>query len=123
MGYDGRNVTSDSGDTTINKDIIYSVVSLATREIAGVASLARNDGSLKNKLSKNLRDGVKITNIDGDMVIDIYISVYIDSNVSDVAFRVQENVKNSLSTMIDMDVTKINVHVEGVEFNKEESED
>jgi uncharacterized alkaline shock family protein YloU len=54
------------------------------------------------------------------MNIDVYINVYFGYNVTEVAYRVQENIKNSLSGMIDIKIDKINVHVLGVEFSKDE---
>ncbi len=123
MKYYDNGVRPESGDTTIDNDIIFSVVGLATREIAGVASLASKLSNVAAKLTGSFKDGVRITNIDGKLNIDIYINVYFDSNISEVAYRVQENVKNSLSTMIDVEVSRINVHVEGVEFEKDGQED
>ena len=54
------------------------------------------------------------------MNIDVYINVCFGYNVTEVAFRVQENIKNSLSGMIDIKINRINIHVLGVEFPKDE---
>ena len=40
----------------------------------------------------------------------------------DITYRVQENIKNSLSSMIDVKIDKINVHVLGVDFMAEDKE-
>ena len=34
----------------------------------------------------------------------------------DISFRVQENIKNNISSMIEMKTGKINVHIVGVDF-------
>ena len=51
---------------------------------------------------------------------ELKTNVFYGYNVSEIAYRVQENIKNSLSAMIDIDINKINVHVLDVEFPKEE---
>ena len=49
------------GAVNTNKNIILSIINLATKEIAGVASLASNFGSGIRKLfSENYYEGVKV---------------------------------------------------------------
>ncbi len=109
------------GRVTYNRNIVLSVINLATKEIAGVSSLVANFGSaLKRWFSNNYYEGVKITYGQDTMNVDIYINVYFGYNVSEIAYRVQENIRNSISSMIDMKIDRINVHVLGVDFPKEE---
>ena len=41
----------------------------------------------------------------------------------DIAYRVQENIKNSLGSMVGLKPNKINVHVYGVVCDKEGAEE
>ena len=75
---------------------------------------------LKRWFSNNYYEGVKVTYNKDAMNIDVYINVCFGYNVTEVAYRVQENIKNSLSGMIDVKINRINVHVLGVEFPKDE---
>ena len=110
------------GKVSYNKNIILSVINLATKEIAGVSSLAANIGSgLKRLFNNNCYEGVKITNTNNKVNIDVYINVYYGYNVSEISYRVQENIKNSLSGMVDIVIDKINVHVLGVDFETKEN--
>jgi uncharacterized alkaline shock family protein YloU len=121
--YDNKNNIKKQakGNVTYGSDIVLSVINLATKEIAGVSSIVTKFGSaLKRWFSNNYYDGVKITYIKNAMTVDVYINVCFGYNVTEVAFRVQENIKNSLSGMIDIKINKINVHVLGVEFPKDE---
>lgn len=117
-----RNVNNTKGNVVYNKDILLSVINLAAKEIAGVSSLSDNFGSaIKKWFSDNYCEGVKITYDKQDNItVDVYLNVFYGYNVSEIAYRVQENIKNSLSAMIDIDINKINVHVLDVEFPKEE---
>ena len=109
------------GIVTYNKDIVLSVINLAAKEIAGVSSLVANFGSVLTRwFSKNYYEGVKTSYINGNMNVDIYMNVYYGYNVSEIAYRVQENIKNSLASMVEMKIDKINVHVLGVDFPTEE---
>ncbi len=110
------------GRVTYNRDIVLSVINLATKEVAGVSSLVANFGSaLKRWFSHNYYEGVKISYAnDTTMSVDIYLNVYYGYNVSEIAYRVQENIKNSLASMIEMKIDRINVHVLGVDFPKQE---
>lgn len=123
MLYNNNDATNKvtKGNVTFNKDIILSVINLAAKEISGVSSLVANFGSaLKRLFGNNYYEGVKLTNNNGKFSVDVYINVYYGYNVSEIAYRVQENIKNSLSSMIDVELDKINVHVLGVDFIKEE---
>ena len=116
MGLELNQVASknNKGKVSCNRDILLSIVSLATKEITGVSCLCANFGNgLKKLFSNNYTQGVN------SIMVDIYINILFGYSVSDVAFRVQENVKNGLSAMVDIKIDSINVHVLGVDFNKE----
>ena len=123
MMYDNKNNIKKQakGNVTYGSDIVLSVINLATKEIAGVSSIVTKfTSALKRWFSNNYYEGVKITYNKDAMNVDVYINVCFGYNVTEVAFRVQENIKNSLSGMIDIKIDKINVHVLGVEFPKDE---
>lgn len=123
MMYDNKNNIKKQakGNVTYGSDIVLSVINLATKEIAGVSSIVTKFSSvLKRWFSNNYYEGVKISYNKDAMNVDVYINVCFGYNVTEVAFRVQENIKNSLSGMIDIKINKINVHVLGVEFPKDE---
>ena len=121
MNYEIRDVVNKNnrGKVSCNKNILLSIVNLAAKEIAGVSSLCENFGSgLKKLFSNNYTDGVKITNTNDGVNVDIYLNVWFGYSVNDVAYRVQENVKNGISSMMEVKVNSINVHVLGVDFKR-----
>ncbi len=121
MAFEQMN-SSGHGRVSYNKAILLSIINLSAKEISGVASLCANFGgfSLGKVFSSNYYEGVKIAQTKDGLNIDVYINVYSNYNVSDVACRVQENIKNSIISMTEMPVKNINVHVLGVEFSKSE---
>ncbi|MBQ0017436.1 MAG: Asp23/Gls24 family envelope stress response protein [Clostridiales bacterium] len=122
MGLELSDISSknNKGKVSCNSDILLSIVSLATKEITGVSCLCQNFGNgLKKIFSNNYTEGVKITEVGDEILVDIYINILFGYSVADVAFRVQENVKNGLSSMVDIKINSINVHVLGVDFKPE----
>lgn len=110
---------SNKGKVNCNKNILLSIISLATKEIAGVSSLCENFGSgIKKMFSNNYTNGVKIQYGKNGVIIDVYINVLAGYSVPDIAYKVQENIKNGISAMIDVDIDNINVHVQGVDFSQ-----
>lgn len=111
-----KNNNEGRGSVSTNKNIILSIINLATKEIAGVSSLASNFGSGIRKLfSENYYEGVKVVENPEGINVDIYFNILTGFSVSAVAHKVQQNVKNAISSMMDVKINKVNVHIMGVE--------
>ena len=98
MMYDNKNSIKKQakGNVTYGSDIVLSVINLATKEIAGVSSIVTKFGSaLKRWFSNNYYDGVKVSYVKNAMTVDVYINVCFGYNVTEVAFRVQENINTT----------------------------
>ena len=107
------------GKVTYNKNILLSIINLATKEISGVSSLCDNFGSgIKKLFSNNYTNGVKVEYGKNGVVVDVYIIVYDGYSVPDIAYKVQENIKNGISSMLDVNIDAINVHVQGVDYSQ-----
>lgn len=113
---------NSKGIVTYNKNILLSIINLAAKEISGVASLCSNfSGSfLKKIFSNNYYEGVRVSHSKDGLIVDVYINVYANYSVTDVAFKVQENIKNSILSMVNVTIHSINVRVMNVEFNNAE---
>lgn len=120
MAIEQMNGQGQHGRVSYNKAILLSIINLAAKEISGVASLCANFGGSKlgKIFSANYYEGVKITHTKDGLIVDVYINIFANYNVADVACRVQENVKNSIISMTEMPVKAINIHILGVEFAK-----
>lgn len=110
------------GNVKISVDVIATVASIATNEIKGVAGMSGNAlGGIADILGgkKSKGKGVKVEISDSSCVIDLNIVVDYGVRIPDIAWDVQENVKNSVESMTGMTVEKVNIHVEGIDFSKE----
>ena len=101
------------GKVEVDRDILLSIINLAAKEINGVESLTNAELPWHKKRSKS--EGVVIKfDINGALNVDVYLRVYVGYSVPDIAYRVQENIKNSLNSMVGIKPGKINIHVCGV---------
>ena len=112
------NEDENKDSVTYKKNVVISIVSLATQEINGVASISRKSVSvIKSALSKNINRGIIVSFENNTTSIDVFVNVKFGYSVKDVAFRVQENIKSSVESMTEYKVGSVNVHVVGVTFN------
>lgn len=123
MGEYNKDIFDENkGQLTCNRNILLSIITLATKEINGVSQLYEGFLSKTKKFfSKKDCKGVKIKfDLNSNLVIDVYVKVYYGYNVPELAFKIQENIKNNISSMVDMKTAKVNVHIIGVDFAKED---
>ena len=118
-----NHMQENKGKITCNRKILLSIISLATKEINGVSALQDCFSmKLKRIFTRSDNTGVKIKfSTNGQLTIDVYIRVYNGNNVPEIAYKVQDNIKNNISSMVDMRVSKINIHVVGVDFKSDEN--
>lgn len=111
----------ESGKINISNDVVASIAGIAATEIEGVAGMAGGVASgIAEKLGakKNPGKGVKVTINEEGAVIDLMIIVAFGVRIPELAWEVQENVKNSVESMTGTTVLSVNVSVEGVSFEK-----
>jgi len=112
-----------NGTVSFATDVVATIAGLAANEVEGVASMTSTSGGiadiLNRKSSRNFTKGVRI-DIDGNKVaVDVTIIVEYGSPVPDVAKSLQENIKKAIETMSGLDVKSVDVHVQGVSFERE----
>ncbi|HBR01625.1 MAG TPA: Asp23/Gls24 family envelope stress response protein [Ruminiclostridium sp.] len=113
------------GEVKISADVITVIAHTVANEVEGVASMnakiADNISSVLGR--KSPTKGVKVEIDDKkDVTIDFYIVVDYGARIPDVAWRIQEQVKSAVESMTGMNVAAINIHVEGVSFEKDKEE-
>lgn len=110
-------------NVTYKKKVVTSIVSLATQEINGIASMAKTvKSAIKNTFRGNNSRGILVEFNDNLADIDVFVNVKFGYSVKDVAFRVQENIKSSVESMTEFKVHSVNVNVVGVTFNELEND-
>ena len=103
----------------IADDVIAIIAGVAVSEVQGVAEMSGGfAGGISEVLSgkKNLSKGVKVESGDKETKIDVNIIVEYGSRIPDVAFEIQNKVKNVVENMTGLKVVEVNVHVQGVKI-------
>ncbi len=99
-------------DTLINKNMLLSIISLATKEIEGVVDLYQSRKLIFALLfDKNTSKGVRVKYSKTGIIIDVFIVVNTNVEVNELVYKVQQNIKNSIATLLPMKIKAINVHV------------
>ena len=107
---------NEHGNVKISDEVIASCVRTAAKRVSGMYDFS---GGLRvPKLGKDPMKGIKISQNDG-LVIDVHIIVNYGAKIPEVAWDVQENVKSEVENMLSMEVTAVNIHVQGVHFPNE----
>ena len=118
-----KNQDTNNGKITLDRKILSSIINLAAKEINGVESVTNSARPWYKRMFNRYDDGDEIKfEQNGALTIDVYINIYVGYSVPDIAYRVQENIRNSLSTMVALKPLKINIHVINVECDKEVAE-
>lgn len=113
------------GDVKISEDVVAIIAEIASKEVQGVYSMS---GGIADSITgilgkKNPSKGVKVEVGEKETAIDLYIIVEYGVRIPDVSWQVQENVKKAVETMTGLTVVEVNIHIQGVNLEKEAKEE
>ena len=72
--------------------------------------------------NKNITRGVKVELGTEEAAVDIYLIIEYGTPIQTAASNVQENVRKAIESMTGLHVVRVDVHVQGVSFEKEQKE-
>ena len=96
---------------------------LKTEGVYGMAGGALDAVSRNLLRRENAAMGTRVSRSDDETAVDVSVIVDYGCNIPSVAWDIQENVKNELKDMVDVDVTAVNIHIQGVSFDEDEEND
>lgn len=101
--------TKQNGKVIYNESIVNSIASLAVNEVEG-AELVSGKKGIRLYFEK---EGV---------YADISVIVKYGYNIPELAFRIQQIIKQNVESMTVYKIAKVNVHIQGVVFPAAEPE-
>jgi len=109
------------GAVKITDDVVAIIAGLAAIEVEGVASMSGGfAGGIAEALGmKNLSKGVKVEVTEKEAIINLFIIVEYGVRIPEVAWNIQNNVKKAVESMTGLNVTEVNIHVQGINLTKE----
>ncbi|MGM9987084.1 MAG: Asp23/Gls24 family envelope stress response protein [Bacillaceae bacterium] len=110
------------GKVEIAPEVIEVIAGIATTEIEGVVSMRGSFASdvVERLGRKNHGKGVKVDLSEEGIKIDIFVQMRFGVSIPTVAEQVQENVRQALLTMTGLELKEVNVHIVGIQFDKQE---
>jgi uncharacterized alkaline shock family protein YloU len=93
------------GKVVYNAGIVHNIVALAIGEVEGAVLVQGKKNGISLYLEK---DGI---------YADVSVGVKYGYNVPELAYRIQQSVKQSVENMTKYKVAEVNVHVRDVDFS------
>jgi len=114
-------ILDELGSIKITDEVVAIIAGIAAMDVPGVSSMS---GGIANGIAealgrKNLSKGVKVEVGEKEAAIDLYIIVEYGYRIPEIAWNIQEKVKKSVEAMTGLNVIEVNIHVQGVNFEKE----
>lgn len=99
--------TKKLGKVEINPSALEVIANIATTEVEGVSKL------LGKKVYSR---GVELEFVGTELIIDVYCNLKAGYSVTKTARKIQENVRNSIFNMTEINTKTVNVNIIGIDF-------
>ena len=109
-----------SGTVHISEDVIMELAKKTLSSIAGVQPASQGIAS-KLGIGRKASDGIRVSvedKIPPYATIDVFILVKYGLRIPDVAWDVQESIKNNLQEYTGYNVRAVNINVQGIYFQE-----
>ena len=110
--------TTPSAKITYANEVVAIIAGLAANEVEGIAGMCSVSGNILNK-NRNVTKGVKVEIGTEEAAVDLYVIVEYGTPIQRAAMDAQENVRKAIESMTGLHVVRVDVHVQGVSFEKE----
>jgi uncharacterized alkaline shock family protein YloU len=113
-----------TGTITYANEVVAVIAGVAANEVEGIAGMCPVSTGISDVFSrnKNITKGVKVEVGTEEVSVDVYVNVEYGTPIQTAATNVQESVRKSIETMTGLHVVRVDVHVQGLSFEKEKSE-
>ena len=105
--------------TTIAQDVLSTIARKAALEIEGVSRMCQEPPGLSRLFKRNLNQGVHIEIENGIVNTELYLVLTNGVNIRDVSRKVQQEVARSISEMVGMQVGRVDIHIEDIDYPSE----
>ena len=116
-------MSNDLGRIDISDEVIATIAGGAALECYGLVGMASRS-QLKDGISEllgreNLSKGIEVRTGENGIELELYIIVGYGTKISEVAHNVQTKVKYALHQALGLDVTTVNIFVQGVRLTND----
>lgn len=106
----------EKGQIQIADDVVAMIASLAATEVEGVSALSGNiTNELMSKVGvKKLTKGVKVDVLEGNVTIDLAVTMAYGFNIPTTCAKVQDKVKAAIENMTGLTCSDVNIRIVGI---------
>ena len=113
-----ENDMTPSAKITYANEVGAIIAGLAANEVEGIAGMCSISGNILSK-NRNVTKGVKVEIGAEEAAVDLYVIVEYGTPIQRASMDAQENVRKAIESMTGLHVVRVDVHVQGVSFEKE----
>ena len=126
-GVNMQTVKTDLGQIEISKETIENIISLSLADVKGVVGSRKTiikeitdmltgdtDKSELNISSRTIKVEIK----NNTPLINLYIIIKYGVRIPDIAWDIQNRVKENIKNKLRININEIDIHVEGIQFPK-----
>ncbi len=116
-----QSVVNEIGVIKITDEVVAIIAGIAATDVPGVTGMSGGiAGGIAEALGrKNLSKGVKVEVGEKEAAIDLFIIVEYGYRIPEVAWTIQEKVKQAVEEMTGLNVIEVNIHIQGVNIERE----
>lgn len=111
-----NNDTYLPGKTTIDPEVLLTIVRLTALGVEGVSRMASGPHNVDLLIRRIYANGVKVEVENNTVYVDVYLIMKRDVNLLETSRKVQNKIKRAIQEMVGMDIGTINVHIEDIEY-------
>lgn len=102
------------GSVKIADEVLDQIAIQAANDIYGVYEENSDEGFIQSLQGRATKTSIR--NVDGNLVIDLGLSLDKNVNVRKTVKKIQENVKNVVETMTGLHVSRVNININKLEI-------
>jgi uncharacterized alkaline shock family protein YloU len=109
------------GKTTVSPEVLTTIARLSALSVPGVSRLAPVSGGVNRLFRRGAGDGVRIETEDNVAFADLHLILKQGVNVREVSRNIQQNVTRAIQEMVGMQVGRVNIHIEDIDYENNEA--
>ena len=122
-----KTIQTDLGEINISNETIGNIISLNLAEVKGVVGSRKTimkeitDMLMGKASTNNLENAsrtIKVEIKENNIFIDLFIIIKYRVRMPDIAWDIQNRIKEEVIKKIGIDIREINIHIQGIQFPK-----
>jgi len=109
------------GKTTVAPGVLLTIARLTTLNVPGVSRMGNVPADINRLFQGGQGEGVSIAIKDDVVTLDLHVILKQDVNIRDVSRMIQRNVARSISEMVGMQVGRVNIHIEDMDYGRDQT--